>query len=526
MAGKPRSHGVIGDIPKRISSFLRKNKKTIALYGILCLVATAFVFLFSLSTSPLFKDYPSYSGVYDGADSLHFQTDGQNWLHGRIPYRDTFDHKGPIIYLVNMLGWWLGGEGCYGIIVFQIIALTITLIYAWKLSQLAKKSVLWGGISIAIMLIIMISGYSAGNTVQEYNLPFLIIAMYYLVRYFYEPKPGVHNPKWAFIYGITIGACLLLQLTHAIPVCAGILVIIVVLIKQKQWKNLWQNILYGFAGVLVMWIPFAVYFWINGALGDFIYCTLIFNFEYASNIGTWLRGATGEMLYYFITTFLPFLALAIAAVLAFVRKRKTYAAMLLVAFVLEAYLFLSARCYPQYALSITFQTILLLNEIILFEHKESVYKAAYIGMISLVTIVTYNQLIDRAKCLVDQYNAIRKAGAEGIGYEEIMNRHLDDIKNTSFTVFGDNPTKGVYVRYKLVSPNRVPLIQSWLSSFTDTVKEDVQNDFRNNRAEYLLVDGSANDPNYGITEILQDYYRKIDASADGRYILYKLVEEN
>lgn len=506
-------------------SFWNKNRKTIILYMALCLVATVFVFLFSLSTSPIFRDYPAYAGVYDGADSLHFQTDGQHWLHGRIPYRDTFDHKGPIIYLVNMLGWWMGGESCYGIMVFQIISLTVTLVFAWKLSQLAKKSVLWGGISITIMLILMIAGYSAGNTVQEYNLPFLMIAMYYLVRYFYQPELGDHDPKWAFIYGISIGACLLLQLTHAIPVCAGVLVILGVLIVQKRWKNLRQNLLYGTVGVLVMWVPFAMYFLLNGALGDFIYCTLIFNFEYASNIGTWLRGMTGETLYYFITTFLPFLCLIPAAILAFARKKNAYATMMLITFALEAYLFLSARNYPQYALPITFQTLLLLNEIILFEHSDSIRQATYIGMISLMAVVTYNQLLDRATNLVDQYNMIRKAGSEGIGYEPLMDRHLDEIRNTTFTAYGHNSLKGIYVRYKLVSQNRVPLIQNWLSSFTEDVKKDIYQDFQDNRAEYLLVeDDSAKDPIYGISDILQKYYQKIDQDSNNHYVLYKLID--
>ncbi len=509
----------------KVVRWFKKHRSTIILYVMLAVVATVFVFLFSLSTSPIYRDHPAYAGVYDGADSLHFQTDGQNWLHGRIPYRDTFDHKGPIIYLINMLGWLIGGESRYGLIPFQIIALTITLIFAWKISQLVKKSPLWGAMSVGLMLLCMIPGYSSGNSVQEYNLPFIMMAMYYMVQYFYAKKLGEHNPWWAFAYGIAIGACLLLQLTHAIPICAGILVIFIVLASQKRWQNLGKNLLYGLAGVLVMWVPFALYFLVNGAFGDFIYCTIIFNFSYAGNIGSWLHGMSSGLIRYFIMTFIPFFCAGIAAALAWTRGKKAYASMLLITFVLEAYLFLSAQCYPQYALPTVFQVLLLLNEIILFEHKEEVKNFAFVGMVGTVVFFAATLLIDRTMTLADQYNTIRKAGQEGIGYERLMEKYLPEIRKTSFTAFGDNPFKGVYVRYKLVSPNKVPLIQNWLSAFTEKVKNEVQADFRENRATYILTDEDfAYDEQYGIGEVLKKYYVKLDSDNNGKYAMYKLKE--
>lgn len=509
----------------KVKSFLKHHRHNIIIYAILTLVATAFVFLFSLSTSPIFSNYLSYAGVNDGADSPHFMTDGQNWLHGRIPYRDTFDHKGPIIFLVNMIGLGISNSSRYGLILLQIIFLTVTLIFVWKTSQLARKSYLWGGISVALTLLFMIPGYSAGNTVQEYNLPFIMVAIYYLVKYFYQKELGEHNPRWAFIYGIAIGSCLLLQVTHAIPICAGILAIIIILISQKRWRNLWQNLGMGLAGIAVMWVPFAIYFLLNGAFGDFIYCTITFNLNYATKIGSWLHGANGERICYFLTTFIPFFCVGGAAILAFVRNKKAYAGVLLITFVLEAYLFLSAENYPQYALVTFFQVSLLLNEILLFEHQDEVKKLAHIGMIAFMTILTYNQIIDRASILMDQYNAIRAAGVDGIGYEEIMEEHLPEIQQNSFTVFGHNPTKSLYVRYGLVSQNRVPLIQTWLARFSNTLNNDIQTDFLEHKATYLLTEETtARDEAYGISDILDQYYKKIDASANNTFVLYRLKE--
>ena len=89
---------------------------------ILCVAAaTLFVLLFSYSTSPLYSNYLTYGGEASAGDSLQFQTIGKAWLDGAIPYRDALDHKGPLLFFINMLGFLLGGGTRYGIVILQII---------------------------------------------------------------------------------------------------------------------------------------------------------------------------------------------------------------------------------------------------------------------------------------------------------------------------------------------------------------------------------------------------------------------
>ena len=73
------------------------KKKDCILCGLFCLLAAAgFVLVASTSTSPLYAGYYAY-GENAGGDSLQFQTIGKAWLDGSVPYRDTFDHKGPML---------------------------------------------------------------------------------------------------------------------------------------------------------------------------------------------------------------------------------------------------------------------------------------------------------------------------------------------------------------------------------------------------------------------------------------------
>lgn len=62
--------------------------------------STIFLLIFSWSTSPLYLTY--------GGDSLFFQIIGLGITQGKIPYVDLFDHKGPVPFFMDALGYSLG----------------------------------------------------------------------------------------------------------------------------------------------------------------------------------------------------------------------------------------------------------------------------------------------------------------------------------------------------------------------------------------------------------------------------------
>lgn len=85
-----------------------KKGKNIIMLGLICVLSGIFVYFWSGSTSPVISNFY-------GDDSAMFQIIGKAWCDGKIPYVDTFDHKGPFIFLINALGssmgniWYAGG---------------------------------------------------------------------------------------------------------------------------------------------------------------------------------------------------------------------------------------------------------------------------------------------------------------------------------------------------------------------------------------------------------------------------------
>lgn len=509
------------NIAKKMKAFFIENRYHILQIAIFVVVSSVFVLVFSQSTSPLYKNYYAYGGAHDSGDSLQFLTIGKEWSNGKVPYRDNFDHKGPFIFLIDALGFLIGGGTRYGICLFQIIALTITLFYIYKIGNLVSKDKSVGYLSIIATLIFYSLSYVVGNSVQEYNLPFIAISVYFIVAYlgdYKKDKNSSHDPKKALFYGIAIGICFCTLITNAILICVGVLAIAIKLIAEKRYKNLWKNIKYGIVGFLAILLPFSLYFAANDCFGDFIYSTLLFNFQYTGNIGSWLKTANSDAIVSFITVFFSYLSIFITIIFAISRRAKYYVAMLVFACVLETYLFFSAQSFNQYATLSLIQIVLLINEIyICLKGGRNLAPVALVTSF-IVTLICYNQVLASVYYVSGMYKGIRDVAP--IGYEELVEEVLPEIHESSFVAYGGNDLKGIYLRYDIPLNNKYFTIQDWHSSFSPNVREAILEDFKQSSAEYALLPNVASE---GIEEILEDDYKIINAN--DKYRLFKKIAE-
>src|SRR5262245_582815 len=58
------------------------------------------------------------------SDSAVFTVMGREWLDGRIPYRDLFDHKPSVVYMVSALAQWAMGRTWTSLWVTSVVALS------------------------------------------------------------------------------------------------------------------------------------------------------------------------------------------------------------------------------------------------------------------------------------------------------------------------------------------------------------------------------------------------------------------
>ncbi len=464
--------------------------------------------LFSYSTSPL---YP----YYFGGDSAQFLLMGKAWLSGKIPYKDLFDHKGPIIYFIDMLGFAITGNKT-GVSIIQVVFMGITLTAFFEISQLAKKSNLYGVIAVTVALIVMNYNYGDGNSSSEYCQPFLSWSVYGLLKYFQSDREE-HDLRWTILYGMTAGVCLMNRLTDVIPICGGIGVVCIILLMKKHFRNFFQNAAAFILGVLIVILPFCVYFlWTHGAF-EMFYDVLLFNVDYLKETTPWFLNADGGKIRDFLIKYFAYYCIFAIAFVNVLRKDYWMVLASFITCLAETYLFMRGWGFVQYAMICVVQVVLLLNEIVfLFEEKETERKVFAFLLLFGVGMALNQSVFNYFILAKDKYNEY------SVHHKREWEDLLDGIpreSQDSFVVYGGNEVKELYLLKNIIPCYKYFVIQKFHSQFANTVKDDVYKTFNEGNARWILTDQTATD----IQDILQRRYYVYDSTK--KYTLYRLLSD-
>lgn len=141
-----------------------------------CLGTAALVLALCSKTSPLYA-------FNDWMDANIFFTMGKSMLSGKVLYRDVFDHKGPVLYLLYGLGWLLDHTGFTGIFVLEIGSLAVFLALGLRTAELLCGNPLhpaWCLLPAAAVT--ACRAFAHGGSAEELLLPFLAAALCGLVK--------------------------------------------------------------------------------------------------------------------------------------------------------------------------------------------------------------------------------------------------------------------------------------------------------------------------------------------------------
>lgn len=234
-------------------------------------IAVLFLMFFSGSTSPLFPyDY--------GWDSALFILVGKCLNQGKMLYMDIFDHKGPIIFWIEALGDKL--HGTYGIFAVQVLfmCLTLNLMRCIFKRVLDKKVQLY---EFIIFLIFLSYPFANGNLTEEYSLVFILVPLYLAIKRIMQNE--MPSEKDFLVYGICFGILSFIRLNNAVTIAGIVLFWMIYLLKQRSYKRLTLSLAAGAAGIGIVTVPIILYFGQLGTLGDMLYATFGYNFEYGGN---------------------------------------------------------------------------------------------------------------------------------------------------------------------------------------------------------------------------------------------------
>lgn len=240
------------------------------------LVVLFFSFVFSfvmLTYSPV---HP-WVNTETYTDSSVFKTVALMMESGYMPYKDTFDHKGPLLYFINLIGNKLNYYN--GVFYIELFFWIITLIALYRSIRLKCKP--------AASYIILLSAFSlfyidfqGGNLTEEYALPFISISTFIFLDF-------LLNEKISKLRLVLCGACLgvILCLRPNMIALWVVMCIFVVIKERKNFKNLCRYISFFMLGMVIIFFP--IFCWIikNGLFKDFWSVYIEFNKTYSSAEG-------------------------------------------------------------------------------------------------------------------------------------------------------------------------------------------------------------------------------------------------
>lgn len=248
--------------------FNNKTAHSAIKYMAVFLVSFLFLLVFSLWTSPFYKNWY-------GCDASFFTMAGRAILNGYVPYRDFFDLKGPYFFFIEALGQ-LIVKGRTGAFVMQVLALFTTLIIMIKTCRLfltCKKT----AVIVSLFLFFHASTLWGGNTLEEFMLPLNLLAIYLSVK---DIKGNARiRPLTAMITGGCFGVILFAKVTVAAPIIGLVIAIIIYFIRSKRIFELISYLIYALFGVLVAITPVFIYFYCHKTLTDMLYAVFVFAFK-------------------------------------------------------------------------------------------------------------------------------------------------------------------------------------------------------------------------------------------------------
>lgn len=243
--------------------------------GICLLLAAVYCLIFSWYSTPLLPKTVGY-------DASFFRLVGEGMTKGYLPFRDFFDQKGPYLYFIEYLAQIIW-PGRIGIFILEILSIGASCFLAYKTASLFIRHTLLRYGCVVIMLGTVAVFFGGGNLVSEWCLPLSMLCVYLFARHYTADLEAPHPAKYAFWYGLCFTAIAFVRIIDAALICAVVFSALVLLLKNKQFKVLLQNMGMFLLGCAAAAVPVLVWAAVNGILQDMFYQVFVFGFLYAAD---------------------------------------------------------------------------------------------------------------------------------------------------------------------------------------------------------------------------------------------------
>jgi len=273
---------------KKIRQFIKHNIEKQEwnpyLVWFFCIFLSAAYLLIATKSSPL---YP----FNDWVDANAFFTVGKGMMHGKIPYLDLFEKKGPLLYFLHGLAYLISNKSFLGVYFFEVISFSAFLFFSYKVMSLFidKKYALLA-LPILSMQILNLNSFLHGDSAEEFCLPLLMISLYYLLKYFREIYPDAVPVRWLFWNGFIAGCVLWIKYTLLGFWLGWMASLFFCMVINQEYSKALKSCVVFLLGMFAATLPWLVYFGISQAIPEWIEAYITLNLVNYRESASMLQG--------------------------------------------------------------------------------------------------------------------------------------------------------------------------------------------------------------------------------------------
>lgn len=213
-------------------------------------------FVFITITSKLSPIYP----VNDWVDTNAFFTMGKAMMRGFTIYKDLFEQKGPLLYLIYGIGYLISNKSFFGVYLLEVLSFSIFLKYVHLILDLLEcknqKFLL-----IVISFFITISpSFSGGGSAEEFCFPFIAYNFLMILRII---KDKDINSKQIFLNGLFCGCVFIIKFN-----LVSFWIPFVLFIFRRD--NKFKNCIIFFCSCILPFLFSLLYFFLKNGVYEYI----------------------------------------------------------------------------------------------------------------------------------------------------------------------------------------------------------------------------------------------------------------
>ena len=251
------------------------TRRTRLFAAALSLLCALLALLFATSSSPL------YATNFWTDTNIYF-TIGRGMTRGLMPYRDLFDHKGPLLFILYALGALVSDASFAGVFLLQVLSLACTLFIGWRIVCLYGEGRLTlAAIPLTAIVSVTCTAYTQGGSAEEFCLPALALGLLCALLRMREGSACSRAGRLCALLGAATGWVFSIKYTDCGLFFGLAFLLLCWEARACSLPRAVRSALCMAAGFAAILLPQALYLAANGALGDCVSVYFIQNiFDY------------------------------------------------------------------------------------------------------------------------------------------------------------------------------------------------------------------------------------------------------